>query len=231
MFAKLLVIAGPEQGKTFEVVANVPLVIGRSREADGRLSDPRVSPFHCRVEVRKGQLFATDLDSAVGTAVNNVFVLEYTLQFGDTLTVGDSILLVQDPDAPEAVPAHVGGKAARTPAGTRSVAAAPAAPQPAAPAATGSSAAHAPLSPRPGPAPAPAAAKPASKLPERVEQLEGHLVSSYRVEKMIARGRGGVVYRAFDQKGNRPVALKVLHQSSGQDEKAVAGFTLAMKLA
>src|SRR5436305_5229489 len=48
---------------------------------------------------------------------------------------------------------------------------------------------------------------------------------------MIARGRGGVVYRAFDQKGNRPVALKVLHQSSGQDEKAVAGFTLAMKLA
>src|SRR5207244_11872060 len=128
------VIAGPEVGKTFEVVANVPLVIGRSREADGRINDPRVSPFHCRVEVRHGELFAVDLDSATGTAVNNVFVLEYTLQFGHTLNVGDTILLVQDPDAAEAMPAHIGGKAGgRMPAGTRSAAARQAAPKPATP--------------------------------------------------------------------------------------------------
>src|SRR5437763_5627247 len=138
MLAKLVVIAGPEVGKTFEVVANVPLVIGRSREADGRINDARVSPFHCRVEVRHGQLFAVDLDSATGTAVNNVFVLEYTLQFGDTLSVGDTILLGQNPDAAESVPAHVGSKTGgRMPTVPRPAmtTSASAAPRPAAPAA------------------------------------------------------------------------------------------------
>src|SRR5439155_4181633 len=104
MIAKLVVIAGPEVGKTFEVVPNVPLVIGRSRESDGRITDPRVSPFHCRVEVRNGQLFAVDLDSTTGTAVNNVFVLEYTLQFGDTIGIGDTIFIDQVMVAADDIP-------------------------------------------------------------------------------------------------------------------------------
>src|SRR5947209_13074598 len=159
MIAKLVVIAGPEVGKTFEVVPNVPLLIGRSREADGRINDARVSPFHCRVEVRHGQLFAVDLDSATGTAVNNVFVLEYTLQFGDTLGVGDTILLVQDPDAAEVVPAHVGSKTgSRMPTGTRVAATTPAASRPAAPATTPQAA---PKPPPPRRQPAPTAAAPA----------------------------------------------------------------------
>src|SRR5438093_3854143 len=210
MIAKLVVIAGPEVGKTFEVVPNVPLVIGRSREADGRINDPRVSPFHCRVEVRHGELFAVDLDSATGTAVNNVFVLEYTLQFGDTLTVGDTILLVQDPDAAEVVPAHVGSKTGgRMPTVPRP-ASTPTAPRPAAPAAAAQPATKPTPPPRPAPAPVAAtpAAKPAAKLPERIEQLTGQVISTYQVEKMIFRARTGVIFRAFDQKANRPAALK-----------------------
>ena len=102
MFAKLLVIAGPDRGKRFEVVPAVPIVLGRSRDADARLSDPRVSPTHCKLGVRNATLFVTDMDSLTGTAVNNMFVtVEYPLQLGDTFTVGDSVLLVQDPDAPD----------------------------------------------------------------------------------------------------------------------------------
>src|SRR5436190_20791892 len=101
MFAKLLVIAGPDRGKSFEVVQALPLVLGRSREADARLNDPRVSPLHCQVSVRDRQIFVADMDSLVGTSVNNIFVTtEYPLQFGDTFTLGDTVVLVQDPDAP-----------------------------------------------------------------------------------------------------------------------------------
>ena len=56
MIAKLLVIAGPDRGRSFEIVPKVPTVVGSSREADVMLNDARVSPFHCRIEVRAGQL-------------------------------------------------------------------------------------------------------------------------------------------------------------------------------
>ena len=233
MIAKLVVIAGPEVGKTFEVVPNVPMVIGRSREADGRVNDPRVSPFHCRVEVRNGQLFAVDLDSATGTAVNNVFVLEYTLQFGDTIGVGDTILLVQDPDAAEVIPAHIGSKTGgRMPTVPRPAMTTSAAPRPAAPAPAPQPAPK-PQPPRPTPAASASGTheKSQSKLPERLEQLPGQVISNYQIEKLIARARSGAIFRAFDQKANRPVALKVMHPSFTSDEKAVERFTKAMKLA
>src|SRR5919201_797232 len=121
MFAKLLVVAGPDVGKTFEVVPKVPFVIVPA--------------------------------SPTATAVNNVFVLEYTLQFGDTLGIGDTILLVQDPDAPEAVPAHIANRSG-SPKGTTNrkpaavPAATPGAPRPAAPP-TPSSTPHQPVRPVP----------------------------------------------------------------------------------
>ena len=63
-------------------------------QADFRLSDPRVSPNHCKLSVRNATLFVMDMDSLTGTAVNNMFVtVEYPLQLGDTfshdgLTIG-----------------------------------------------------------------------------------------------------------------------------------------------
>src|SRR5262245_59617610 len=102
MFAKLLVIAGPDRGKRFEMVPTVPLVMGRSREADARLGDPRVSPIHCKLSVRNATMRAMAMASLPGTAVNIAFVtVEYPLQLGDTFAVGGSVILVQDPDAPD----------------------------------------------------------------------------------------------------------------------------------
>lgn len=212
MFAKLLVISGPDRGKRFEVVPSVPLVLGRSREADARLGDPRVSPNHCKLSVRKDVLFIEDMDSLTGTSVNNVFVTtEYPLQLGDTFTVGDSVVLVQDPDAPDPPGFSAGSKTAEAPE------AKPAAP----PKAT--------AAPKPAAAPA-AKASSAGDLPERPEQLPGHMLSHYRVGPMIARGRTGFVFQASDQKANRAVALKVMPQAFAQDEKSLHQFTKSLKL-
>lgn len=223
MFAKLLVIAGPDRGKRFEVVQAIPLVMGRSREADARLSDPRVSPIHCKLSVRNATLFVMDMDSLTGTSVNNVFVtVEYPLQFGDTFTIGDSVLLMQDPDAPDPPgmsapqPAEEPGPAPPPPPGALSNSKLVAKPQAAVPAAA--------AQPRPK-------SSPAINLPDRADELPGHEVSHYKVAKMIARGRTGFVFDATDQKLRRPVALKVMPPSYAQDEKNREQFTRSMKLA
>jgi hypothetical protein len=252
MFAKLLVIAGPDRGKRFEVVQNVEMVFGRSGESDARLSDPRVSPIHCKLTVRNATLYVTDLDSLVGTSVNNNFITtEYPLEQGDTFTVGDTVLLVQDPDAPD--PPGMQPAAARpaapapkpTPAAPKPAAAKPA-PAPARPAvppaapkpvAAGPKAVAAAV-PLPDPAPAPGALTgsaehkaQAAELPDRPEMLPDHTLAHYRVGKLIARGRTGFVFKAQDLKLNRPVALKVLPAAFAQEEANRNQFTKAMKLA
>ncbi len=213
MFAKLLVIAGPDRGKRFEMVPAVPLVLGRSREADVHLSDARVSPNHCKLSVRNDTLFIMDMDSLAGTAVNNMFVtVEYPLQLGDTFTVGDTVVLVQDPDAPD--PPEMAA------APVKQQAAVPA-PKPPAPVA------------KPQGAP-PSAAKPqaaASDLPDRPEQLTGHDLSCYRVGTLLFRGRAGFVFNAQDMKHHRSVALKVLTATYAADERCRSQFTKSMKLA
>jgi hypothetical protein len=232
MFAKLLVIAGPDRGKWFEVVQALPLVIGRSREADARLADPRVSPLHCQVTVRKGQIFVTDLDSLVGTSVNNIFVTtEYPLQLGDTFTVGDTVVLVQDPDAPDP-PGVAARAAAPAPAQRPPRPAKP--PPPRAAAKPGPPKPVAVAVPLPEPASVTSSAEfkaQAAALPERTEQLTDHTLAHYRVGALLARGRSGFVFKAQDLKANRAVALKVMPPAFGQDERSLKQFTRALKLA
>jgi pSer/pThr/pTyr-binding forkhead associated (FHA) protein len=211
MFAKLLVIAGPDRGKRFEMVPAVPLVLGRSREADVRLSDPRVSPAHCRLSVRDATMFIMDMDSLAGTSVNNAFVtVEYPLQLGDTFTVGDTVVLVQDPDAPDP-PGMVANEA-------KPLAAMP---KPAEKA-----------KPQPAPKPEPkSAVNTSTDLPDRPEMLTGHDLSYYRVGPLMFRGRTGFVFTSHDMKHNRSVALKVMTAAFAHDERQRAQFTKAMKLA
>jgi serine/threonine-protein kinase len=253
MFAKLVAITGPDTGKIIEVVPSVSLIVGRSREADARLRDPRASPFHCRIEVRDRMIMVTDMDSTVGTAVNNVFVLEYPLQFGDTLTIGDNVFLVQDPDAEAplvqaeaARPARAGRmpsaplqpKAeAPPPNSARAPKPAPAAVPVAKPAPAKAAAPEpAPSARTPKPASSPdlapkAAAPPSANLPDRPEQLSGQAMAHFEVGPLIYRARSGLVFRAHDEKSNKTVALKVLFPSQTQTPESLQRFSKAMKLA
>ena len=62
----------------------------------------------------------------------------------------------------------------------------------------------------PGPLDRPATALTADRLGERAPDLTGHVIGTYHVQMRIGAGGMGEVYRAFDTKLNRPVAIKVL---------------------
>jgi pSer/pThr/pTyr-binding forkhead associated (FHA) protein len=69
-------------------VPRFPALIGRSEEADVRLSDRWTSRQHCRLEERDGVLVVRDLGSRHGTWVNQNRVVESPILPGDQLSVG-----------------------------------------------------------------------------------------------------------------------------------------------
>lgn len=239
MFAKLVVIDGPDRGKWFEAVPAVQQILGRSREADMRLNDLRVSRYHCRFEVRNDMLFVTDLDSTTGTSVNNVFILEQPVQYGDSIGVGDTTILVLDPDAPlpklpkaELAPAPERKSNKPSPAETGKTVglkAVPAAkPKPTLPSLPPVPVAAAKPLLQAVPLPDPAGdAK--SELPERIEQLTDHDLGAFRVGQLIARANSGLVFRGHMLKSGKEVAIKVMYPTFAQSERNKNDFAAAMK--
>jgi pSer/pThr/pTyr-binding forkhead associated (FHA) protein len=104
---QLVVKAGPDQGSTFPLPATDFLLLGRSRAADARLTDPHVSRVHCRIEVSGDDLILLDNDSAGGTFVNGRRINgPQALRVGDVLRVGQTELQLRDvsPDEVKTVP-------------------------------------------------------------------------------------------------------------------------------
>lgn len=73
----------------------LPVMIGSSPDADIRLDNPYVSPYHCRVDLIAGKLVLRDLESVHGTFVNGERVDETTLTSGDELAIGMLSFYVQ----------------------------------------------------------------------------------------------------------------------------------------
>ncbi len=61
------------------------------------------------------------------------------------------------------------------------------------------------------------------------QQLVGKTIHVFEIKQVIAKGTTSVVYKAFDQKHSRDVALKVLSNDSTQDEEEMQRFVRAMK--
>jgi serine/threonine protein kinase len=101
MTSFLLVIAGPDKGRVFQLSEGYTVVVGRSRNTVFKLTDPRVSRVHCDVEVKGKRIFLTDLDSGGGTFVNGQRVTETELRKGDVVKIGDTQLRVEDADSAE----------------------------------------------------------------------------------------------------------------------------------
>lgn len=71
-------------------------VIGRSPDADIRISDPYSSEFHARVGIQDDQVVVHDLGSTNGTYVNGRRVTSPTsVTRGDTVQIGKTILEVR----------------------------------------------------------------------------------------------------------------------------------------
>ena len=70
------------------VLHGLPVVVGRSSDADVRLADRWVSRRHSEIHEIDGTLVVRDLGSKHGTFVNGLQVPEKQLMPGDKLTVG-----------------------------------------------------------------------------------------------------------------------------------------------
>ncbi|MFW6067779.1 MAG: DUF4388 domain-containing protein [Myxococcota bacterium] len=85
-------ISGKYQGGEFPLPEEGEIVIGRSSELDMVLVEDMVSRRHAKITVTAGQIFIQDLGSTNGTFVNGEKVKRATLQEGDRILVGTSII-------------------------------------------------------------------------------------------------------------------------------------------
>jgi pSer/pThr/pTyr-binding forkhead associated (FHA) protein len=96
MQVNLKVVAGPYKGRIFSFTQHDSFLIGRSREAHLYLPDDRYfSRNHCLLEINPPRSFLRDLNSTNGTFVNGRRVAQATLNDGDRIQCGETILLVE----------------------------------------------------------------------------------------------------------------------------------------
>ncbi len=92
MLPRLVALAGPLQGKSFEL-QDEPVTLGRHADNQVCVRQFSVSHHHCVLEPENGGYGLRDLDSLHGTFVNNRAVARHHLAHGDLLTVGESVFL------------------------------------------------------------------------------------------------------------------------------------------
>ena len=88
MAKRLVVVAGPDEGKIFPL-AGETLLLGRSRATDTHLIDPHVSRVHCEIQRVGDRYLLRDFETPGGTFVNGHRVTEpHPLQAGDLIRIG-----------------------------------------------------------------------------------------------------------------------------------------------
>ena len=91
-----LVIGGPQGTERTVALAEADITVGRATTNDVVLSDAKASRAHARLAYSDSQWTLIDLDSANGTLVNGLPVVDRVpLQQGDVIRVGDSTLLFE----------------------------------------------------------------------------------------------------------------------------------------
>jgi signal transduction histidine kinase len=88
----LIVIKGADEGKQFDLTQPV-LAVGRDSTNQVRLHDTEVSRRHAEFRLVNGGYHLVDVGSANGTFVNNQQVKEASLQAGDQVRIGQSVLV------------------------------------------------------------------------------------------------------------------------------------------
>ncbi len=243
MSAQLEVIVGADKGRVFPLALaqGGSVILGRGRQSLTRLNDPQVSRAHCQIEIRGNDLILKDLNSVGGTFVNDRAVGEHVLRTGDVLRLGETQLRFErveladqqtlpPPQARAPIPMNL---TLDDPV-PRGRATSPKPTPPSAPILD-----VLPVAPDDLPAaipmdddesdilPAPAALK---VLPgERLGELSGSMLGSYRLNQVLARGQSGVVFRAWDVKRACDAAVKVLKPEFARDDVEVRRFVRSMK--
>jgi TolB protein len=96
LFPRLVVRAGGRIIREEELRG--ALSIGRGEDNDLRLSDPKVSRQHARIEPEGRKFVLTDMGSANGTRVNGVLITgPHVLKHGEHINIGDAELTYWEP--------------------------------------------------------------------------------------------------------------------------------------
>jgi pSer/pThr/pTyr-binding forkhead associated (FHA) protein len=82
------------------MLAEKPITIGRSPDADIITLDERASRMHCGIRIWDGEYYVKDLKSKNGTYLNNQKVEMAKIKPGDKIRLGNSILTVDDKKSP-----------------------------------------------------------------------------------------------------------------------------------
>jgi hypothetical protein len=85
-----IVVAGLDQGLTFAIRPGAGNLLGRHADAAYTLKDPRVSRFHCEIQLDGGRVTIIDQGGSGGTLVNGVKIARVALTHGDVVQVGDT---------------------------------------------------------------------------------------------------------------------------------------------
>jgi hypothetical protein len=96
MKCEVVVLGGDEVGSVLPLESRT--LVGRSPEADIRLSGLSVSKRHCEFVIEGSGVLVSDLGSRNGTCVNGRPVQKATLSHGDIVLVGDCPLFFRSPD-------------------------------------------------------------------------------------------------------------------------------------
>lgn len=89
----LRVISGADRGRVYRELMT-PITIGREEGNVVQLNDERISRYHVKIQEDDGRLVITDLDSTNGTRINGHACSLKILRYGDTISVGRTVLLV-----------------------------------------------------------------------------------------------------------------------------------------
>jgi serine/threonine protein kinase len=98
MSKKLIVLAGPDEGRIFPLETE-SFLIGRSRATGTALIDSHVSRVHCQIYTEDGHHVLADFESGSGTLVNGQPITKHKLKPGDLIRIGQTSLQYTDVDA------------------------------------------------------------------------------------------------------------------------------------
>ncbi len=84
------------QARGITLPENKIFIIGRVRGVDLGLFNKKVSRRHATIELKDGKYVLVDSDSLNGTFVNDLKVTECVLKVGDTITICDFKITIEE---------------------------------------------------------------------------------------------------------------------------------------
>ncbi len=94
MSVQILVVAGPDKGRSFELKEGTSKIVGRGESSTARLSDPAVSRVHLEISISDNTILVQDKGSSSGTFVNGSRIENCQIKAGQKVRIGDTMLQI-----------------------------------------------------------------------------------------------------------------------------------------